>query len=39
MYIDICMMLVGNGVDSFQIIIRKYDYRFMNRVVSSSNKL
>ena len=33
------MMLVGNGVDSFTTIIRKYVYRFMNRVVSSSNAI
>ena len=33
------MMLVGNGVDSFQTIIRKYVYSFMNRVVSSSNTI
>ena len=33
------MMLLGNGVDSFQTIIMKYVYRFMNRVVSSSNTI
>ena len=33
------MMLVGNGVDSFPTIIRKYVHRFMNRVVSSSNAI
>ena len=33
------MMLVGNGVDSFQTIIGKYVYIFMNRVVSSSNAI
>ena len=33
------MMLVGNGVDSFPTINRKYVYRFMNRVVSSSNAI
>ena len=33
------MMLVGNVVDSFTTIIRKYVYRFMNWVVSSSNAI
>ena len=33
------MMLVGNGVDRFQTIIRKYVYSFMNRVGSSSNTI
>ena len=31
------MILVGNGVDSFQTIIMKYVYRFMNRLVSSNS--
>ena len=44
MCIDICsvirsVILVGNVVDSFTTIIRKYVYRFMNRVVSSSNAI
>ena len=33
------MMLVGNEVDNFQTIIRKYVYIFMNPVVSSSNAI
>ena len=33
------MMLVTNGVDSFETIYRKYIYRFMQRVTKSSNAI
>ena len=33
------MMLVSNGIDSFQTIIIKYIYIFLQRVVSSANAI